>query len=230
MHANVSLWSFIADAGLLVKTVLLILFCASIFSWSLILQRLSLLKQLKQSMRTFEKTFWSGVNLNELFERLKLHKATLEGYESIFYSGFLEFNRLYQKNADPTKVMITTERAMDIAIEREINRLENKLTYLATIGSTSPYVGLFGTVWGIMTSFRSLAHVQQATIAMVAPGISEALIATAVGLFAAIPATIAYNYFTNQLEHIERYYDMFGKEFANFLYRKMAVTTATPGE
>jgi len=222
MQDNVSLWSFIVDAGLVVKTVLLLLMAASVISWTIIIQRYRELKKLQSSMNHFEKKFWSGINLNQFFDSIKKEKPLLLGLNSVFYAGFFEFTRLQPfSNLAHKDILLATERTMEITIEREITALEKQISFLATVGSTSPYVGLFGTVWGIMTSFRSLSHVQQATISMVAPGISEALIATAVGLFAAIPATIAYNYFNHQLEALEKRYHMFRKELLALLHRKL---------
>src|SRR3989344_1037280 len=171
-------------------------------------------------MKQFEHRFWSGVDLSELFNQLKPYKETLSGLSRIFYAGFQEFLRL-NKPHQLSHLMEGVQRAMRVAHAQENDKIEQRLSFLATVGSTGPYVGLFGTVWGIMTSFRALSTVQQATISMVAPGISEALIATAIGLFAAIPAVIAYNYFNHQLEALEKRYHMFRKELLALLHRKL---------
>ena len=217
---NPSLWSFIADAGMVVKLVMLILFAASIFSWAIIIQRSILLKQSKKEAKQFEHKFWSGINLTELFHQSE--KAThTQGLQQIFKSGFAEFSRLNQQgHIQAEAIMEGSQRSMRIAQAKEIDRLEKHLSFLATVGSTSPYIGLFGTVCGIMTSFQALGSVQQATIAMVAPGISEALVATAIGLFAAIPAVIAYNRFSSDLDMIQNSYATFQDEFTGILHRE----------
>lgn len=221
MGAEASLWSFIANAGFVVKLVMFILLLASIASWTIIVQRFLLFKQTKASTQSFEKNFWSGIELQQLSTQLKERAQSLTGIAHIFQSGLNEFTRLrQQKHIDPDAVMEGTQRAMRVAEGREIESLEKQLSFLATVGSVSPYVGLFGTVWGIMTSFRALGTVQQATISMVAPGISEALIATAIGLFAAIPAVVAYNRFSNSLDSITNKYMRFEDEFSNILHRQ----------
>ncbi|MBW5803064.1 protein TolQ [Coxiella endosymbiont of Ornithodoros amblus] len=216
-----TLWSFVAHASLIVKMVIFLLFLASITSWTIIIQRVFFVKRTRCEMKKFEHLFWSGLDLTMLYNRLSEKKDKLIGMSSIFYAGFTEFTRLRQGlGSNPKAILEGTYRAMRITQSREADLLERNLSFLATIGSTSPYVGLFGTVWGIMTSFRSLGAVQQVTIAMVAPGISEALIATAVGLFAAIPAVIAYNQFSNELNAITQNYDTFQEEILNILHRR----------
>ncbi len=215
-----SLWSFIADAGLVVKLVMLILLFASIMSWAIIIQRTLLLRQSKKEAKSFETKFWSGINLSELFHQTERENLT-HGLQQIFKSGFAEFGRLKQQgHINPDAIMEGSQRSMRIAQAKEVDRLEKHLSFLATVGSTSPYIGLFGTVWGIMTSFKALGSVQQATIAMVAPGISEALIATAIGLFAAIPAVIAYNRFSSDLDNLQNSYATFQDEFTGILHRE----------
>ncbi len=219
-----SLWSFIINAGFIVKLVMIILFCASIASWTIIIQRSWLFKTCRQLAERFERKFWSGIELNQLFNNVK-DNANRKGMANIFYAGFSEYSRLReQSHPSPGAVMDGTQRAMRIAQAKEIKSLEQHLSILATIGSTSPYVGLFGTVWGIMTAFRALGAVQQATISMVAPGIAEALIATAIGLFAAIPAVVAYNRFANDLERMQQQYDTFQEELTNILHREAYAT------
>jgi len=222
MTSDPSLWSFIANAGLVVKFVMLLLVIASVISWTFIFQRGMFLKKARNAVIDFEDQFWSGKDLSKLYEGLARRNETLEGLENIFHAGFREYGRLSANKVPGAAdiVMDGVERAMRIANAREMDQLERHLSFLATVGSTSPYVGLFGTVWGIMTSFQSISSMQQATIAMVAPGISEALIATAMGLFAAIPAVIAYNRFNSEVERLANTYDTFQEEFSNILYRQ----------
>lgn len=221
MNYDASLLSYFIHASLVVKAVMLILVAASIFSWTYILQRTFYLKEIKKSAGTFEKAFWSGEDLSKLYADGGKGKSSLEGLEAIFYSGFKEFLRFRkQVGASMDLVIENTKRAMRVAQMREQDKLEMHLPFLAIVGSTSPYVGLFGTVWGIMTAFRALANVQQATISMVAPGIAEALIATALGLFAAIPAVIAYNRFITEIGRLANRFDAFEEEFTNILIRQ----------
>lgn len=210
---------------------MLMLLLASVMSWSIIFQRSLLLKQTRRSIRVFEDRFWSGGDLNRLYQDFssRLHEAG--GMAMIFVSGFKEFLRLIKTPAAPVDdVMQGAQRAMRIAQAREVDQLSRHLAMLATIGSTSPYVGLFGTVWGIMTSFHALGVVQQATIAMVAPGISEALVATAMGLFAAIPAVVAYNRFASEVERLTNQYETFSEEFSAILYRQASKTKSVAHE
>ncbi len=228
MATNPSLWSFVANAGLVVKCVMTLLVAASVVSWTFIFQRGFFLKQARRALTTFEEQFWSGTDLTKLYDGLAKRNIELHGLESIFHSGFREYTRLHQRPGVHTEALIAgTERAMRVAQAREMDKLERHLPFLATVGSTSPYVGLFGTVWGIMTSFQSITTMQSATIAMVAPGISEALIATAMGLFAAIPAVIAYNRFNSEVERLANAYDTFQEEFSNILFRQAHLSTNT---
>ena len=221
MVTDPSLWGFIVNADAVVKVVLLLLAIASLISWTMIFQRGMFLKQARKAVSNFEERFWSGEALGKLYDELTPYKDQLSGLEHVFYAGFKEFNRLsHQSVANADAIMAGSERAMRIALAQEIDKLEQNLSFLATVGSTSPYVGLFGTVWGIMTSFRALGAVQQATISMVAPGISEALIATAMGLFAAIPAVIAYNRYANVAERLTNHYYTFQDEFSSILHRQ----------
>jgi len=200
---------------------MLILIGASICSWTYILQRGFYLKYIKKSAGKFEKSFWSGEDLNQLYTDGGKHKASSDGLEAIFYSGFKEFLRFRKQTGATTETVIeNTQRAMRVAQMREQDKLENHLPFLAIVGSTSPYVGLFGTVWGIMSAFNALANVQQATISMVAPGIAEALIATAMGLFAAIPAVIFYNRFITDIGRLMNRFDSFEEELVNILIRQ----------
>ena len=206
MEANavdqMSMWSLISNASLVVQFVMLILVGASITSWVIIFQRSQLLRTARNGLNSFEDRFWSGVDLSKLYRQVSTDPDPDSGVEQIFRAGFKEFSRLsQQQGANPESVMEGVARSMRVAISHEEEKLEQSLPFLATVGSTSPYIGLFGTVWGIMNSFRGLAQVQQATLATVAPGIAEALIATAIGLFAAIPAVIAYNRFAARGEN-----------------------------
>lgn len=220
--ADQSLLAYFLNASPVVRAVMLMLVIASIVSWTMIFQRSIFLKKARETMAIFEELFWSGNDLGKLYTDLTTEEAEPGGMENIFQAGFREFVRLRkQAGATATSIMEATQRAMRIARSREMDKLEQHLSFLATVGSTSPYVGLFGTVWGIMTAFHALGGAQQATIAMVAPGISEALVATAMGLFAAIPAVIAYNRFANEAERLLNQYDTFQEEFSSILYRQV---------
>ena len=226
MHEeNLSILALMTNASLLVQAVMAILFIASVISWIMIIQRGLFLGSAERSFRDFEDTFWSGVDLNKLYHELTdraLQSGHVDGIENVFRAGFREFNRLAQMDkADPDAVMEGTDRAMRVALSREDEKLSANLPFLASVASVSPYIGLFGTVWGIMNSFRGLAMVQQATLATVAPGISEALIATAMGLFAAIPAVIAYNRYAAKVEAINANYETFSEEFSSILHRQV---------
>ncbi|OMH38802.1 protein TolQ [Motiliproteus sp. MSK22-1] len=217
-----SLWSLVVNASLVVQLVMLSLLAASILSWVMILQRRKFIASAKRSLVLFEERFWSGVDLSQLFREVNVNPNPNCALENIFRSGIKEFTRLRQQtDADPEAVMEGVQRAMRVALAREEEKLDTHLAFLATVGSTSPYVGLFGTVWGIMNSFRGLANVHQATLASVAPGISEALIATAIGLFAAIPAVIAYNRFSSRVESLMSSYETFAEEFSSILHRRV---------
>jgi len=220
MNESLSFWSLIAEAGLVVQLVMLTLFLASLVSWIMIGQRFLYFKEAIIENDAFEDEFWSGIDLSALY-RKGGQGESMSGSEVIFRAGFKEYTRLSQQaGADAEAVMQGTERAMRVALSREEEKLDLHLPFLATVGSTSPYIGLFGTVWGIMNSFRSLAHVQQATIATVAPGISEALIATAIGLFAAIPAVMAYNRYAAKSDSLLKKYQNFSEEFSSILHRQ----------
>lgn len=221
MESEVSVWYLVSNAGVLVQLVMLLLALASVVSWALIFQRLQVFRKAKQSQLAFEERFWSGMDLGQLYREVNAEPTPFSGMESVFRAGFKEFSRLRQQSRDADAVMEGTQRAMRVAFSREQERLETHLPFLATVGSTSPYVGLFGTVWGIMNSFRGLAQVQQATLATVAPGISEALIATAMGLFAAIPAVIAYNRFSAMADALLKNYETFAEEFSSILHRRV---------
>ncbi len=221
---NLSILSLIINASMLVQAVMAILFLASAISWVMIIQRGMYLSAAQRDFRQFEETFWSGIDLNSLYREISEQQdenVAPTGIENIFRAGFGEFNRLVRlEKPDPDAVIESTDRAMRIALSREEESLGTHLPFLASVASVSPYIGLFGTVWGIMNSFRGLAMVQQATLATVAPGISEALIATAMGLFAAIPAVIAYNRYAALAERINTSYETFADEFSSILYRQ----------
>jgi len=221
LSTDLSIVTLVLEATLPVQLVMAILVLASFISWTMIFRKYFVLGRASRAANTFEDQFWSGIDLVEVFNRIDVRRSGANGMERIFHAGFKEFARLRgQKTAEARDILSGTERAMRIALGREVEYLETGLSFLATVGSTSPYIGLLGTVWGIMNSFRALGNVQQATIAMVAPGIAEALIATAMGLFAAIPAVIAYNRFSHDVERIHNRYDAFVDEFSTILQRQ----------
>lgn len=221
MAAEQSIWFYFINASLLVKAVMLLLLGASIASWTIIFQRGMFLKRARQISAEFEEAFWSGSDLSKLYSDITASEYEAEGLESIFEAGFKEFARLRkQPGAAPAVVMEGVQRAMRIAYAREVDKLEHHLAFLATVSTTSPYIGLFGTVWGIMNTLNALGNATQATIAMVAPGISETLVATAMGLFAAIPAAIAYNRYVNDAERLANHYATFQDEFTSILHRQ----------
>ena len=215
-----SFLGLILEASIIVQIVLAILASASVVSWAIILKKRRALVATRAAADSFETVFWSGGDLGALSRTIELRKDKTTGMESIFEFGFREFSRLRkQPSIEAAQLMEGARRAMKVAQLREIDRLESNLEMLATIGSISPYVGLFGTVWGIMHAFRGLANVQQATLQMVAPGIAEALIATAIGLVAAIPAVVAFNRFSDQVNRLELRFDTFMEEFSTILQR-----------
>lgn len=220
MAGEISILSLLIEASFVVQLVMLILLAMSVMSWTMIFRRRKALSEAVIEAKKFEDKFWSGVDLAKLYNEVSA-RASNNGLETLFKAGFKEFARLHKTNSrQPAAVMEGTQRAMRVGLSREVERLEMHLPFLATVGSISPYIGLFGTVWGIMNSFIALGAVEQATLAMVAPGIAEALIATAIGLFAAIPAVIAYNKFSHQVEMLESSYANFVEEFANILHRQ----------
>jgi len=218
---DLSIISLITHASVLVQVVMLLLLVVSIMAWTIIFNKSKALKQAQVELESFEDRFWSGGDLNRLYEQSNVHSES-RGLERIFKAGFKEFIKLRQQSGpDPMAVVEGAQRIMRVKLNREADDLELSLGFLATVGSTSPYVGLFGTVWGIMNAFRALGNVQQATLAMVAPGIAEALIATAMGLFAAIPAVVAYNRFRTDVERLVSRYDSFVDEFTSILQRQV---------
>jgi len=222
LEADLSLYHMISGASPVVQLVMLLLLIVSIMSWAMIARKHLDIKAARIAADEFESRFWSGNKLSELYEQIGMGKHNAHGMAAIFESGFREYVRLRkQGKSDPQFVLEGAQRTMRVALAREIDVLDANLPFLATVGSTSPYVGLFGTVWGIMNSFRSLGNAQQATLASVAPGIAEALIATAMGLFAAIPAVIAYNRFSNDVERLEGRYEAFAEEFSTVLQHQV---------
>ncbi|MBD8512472.1 protein TolQ [Photobacterium sp. WH77] len=221
MSAELSILDLFLQASLLVKIVMLILLGMSVISWAMIVKRSQILSQAASKAERFEDRFWSGIDLSHLFQEVQSRKDDLSGTEQIFYAGFKEFARLHRNNGKaPESVMEGAGRAMRVSLSREVEEMETSLPFLATVGSISPYIGLFGTVWGIMHAFIALGAVKQATLAMVAPGIAEALVATAMGLFAAIPAVMFYNRLTNKVAKLEHNYATFMEEFSSILHRQ----------
>jgi len=217
---NADIVKLLMDASIPVQIVMLLLVIASLMSWSIIFTKRRLIRRTRNASDEFEASFWSGGDLNTLYSSATRAKGGSIGMSSIFESGFREFNRALQAGGNsPEKIVEECRRGMRVAQMREVDRLEQGLATLATIGSTSPYVGLFGTVWGIMGAFMELGNVQTATLAVVAPPIAEALIATAMGLFAAIPAVIAYNRYADKVVRLEYRYDGFTEEFSSILQR-----------
>ena len=218
---DLDIWTLIVNASVVVKVVLVILLAVSFMSWMFIFQKWFAIRRAVAQTVKFEREFWSGANLNELYQGAVNHRHGIGSLERIFEAGFREFAKLRgQKGADPSDMVDGARRAMRATFQREMDFLERHLAFLASTGSVSPYVGLFGTVWGIMHAFRSLANVQQATLAQVAPGIAEALVATAIGLFAAIPAVVAYNRYSHDVDRLANRFESFMEEFSNILHRQ----------
>lgn len=221
MNANLSLAHLVAQASIPVQLIMLILLAASVSSWAVILAKRALLSRTRKAADGFEERFWSGGALADLYESTRRGKEE-EGLVPIFAAGYEEYTRQQQGGRiDPDDILAAVQRQMRVAQVREIERLEGGLSMLATIGSVSPYVGLLGTVWGIMSAFIAIGNVKQASLAMVAPGIAEALIATAIGLFAAIPAVVAYNFFTRGVESLENRYMTFSDEMIGIIERAL---------
>ena len=221
MGEQLSVIRLVLQASVPVQIVLGILMLASLSSWAIIFRKRLIISRARRNADHFESSFWSGGDLAQLYRSIEA-RGGATGMSSIFEFGFREFARQRQQGTTPDQLLEGARRAMRVAQLKEIDRLEHSLATLATVGSTSPYVGLFGTVWGIMSAFSGLGNVQQATLAMVAPGISEALVATAFGLFAAIPAVVAYNRFADQVGRLEVRYDAFMEEFSTILQRHAA--------
>jgi biopolymer transport protein TolQ len=227
VQVDLSIYHLIVGASLLVQLVMLLLLAASVVSWTMIVSKWKILNDAREAADQFENSFWSGTDLAKLYDQVRA-KEDLAGMEHIFVAGFKEYVRLHRQNRLSTiSITDTAQRSMKVALSREVDALEHYMSFLATVGSTSPYVGLFGTVWGIMNSFRGLSNVQQATLSAVAPGIAEALVATAMGLFAAIPAVIAYNHYSNDVERLVNRYDNFVEEFTALLQRQVLAREET---
>ncbi|HTC16860.1 MAG TPA: protein TolQ [Steroidobacteraceae bacterium] len=227
MTEPLSIIRLIVQASVPVQIVIGLLLLASLTSWAIIFKKRAVISRARREADRFEDRFWSGDDLAQLYRAIE-SRGGATGLAGIFEFGFREFARLRHSSDGTEQLLEGSRRAMRVAQLKEIDRLEQSLATLATVGSTSPYVGLFGTVWGIMSAFSSLGNVQQATLAMVAPGISEALVATAIGLFAAIPAVIAYNRFADQVTRLELRFDAFIEEFSTILQRHAARGSAAP--
>jgi biopolymer transport protein TolQ len=221
MNTDLSILHLVQEASIVVQFVMFIFLAASLASWTFIFTKRKDLSHAISITDDFEDEFWSGVGLAELYKKMASDRFEPEGIEKIFLAGYREFARMRQKgDVEPMVQVESAQRAMRIELMRELDRLDETLPFLATVGSTSPYIGLFGTVWGIMNSFRALGEIKNATLSNVAPGISEALIATAIGLFAAIPAVIAYNRFSTRLDRLAGRYELFIDEFVVLLQRQ----------
>ena len=221
LTADLSLLSLILNASVIVQLVLALLIFLSVWSWFQIFQKMFALKRAAKETNVFEEEFWTGSDLNALYNRAQQKKRDSGALERVFEAGFKEFvKHKRQQNSNPEATMDSSRRAMRATYQRELDMLEANLSGLATVGSVSPYIGLLGTVWGIMNAFRGLSNVGQATLAHVAPGIAEALIATAIGLFAAIPAVVAYNRYTHDIDRLATRFDTFIEEFSNILPRQ----------
>lgn len=220
MNNDMSILQLVANASPVVQGVMILLVLASIMSWALIFGKARQLRRARLLAEEFEEDFWGSSDISGTYSQLTMRRGTLDGLERIFEAGFSEFGRLRRKTSNDEVIMDGSGRAMRIAVSREADIVEQHLPFLASVGSVSPYIGLFGTVWGIMNSFTALGNVQQATLAMVAPGIAEALIATAVGLFAAIPAVIFYNRFATDIDRLLNRYENFSDEFSTVLQRQ----------
>ncbi len=231
MNSDLSIIRLILDASPFVQAILALLLLASISSWAVIFEKRRVLKQATKSASEFEASFWSGGDLNNLYRDLARKEATPHGMAGIFEAGFREFGRLKQEpGLTADQLLEGSRRAMRVSQLREMDRLENNLAFLATVSNTSPYVGLFGTVVGIINSFHAIGAVQSATIAMVAPGISEALIATAMGLISAIPAGVAFNRYADKVSRLEVRYDTFMEELSAIFQRNAARRDSTIGD
>ncbi|WP_147074546.1 protein TolQ [Sulfuriferula plumbiphila] len=221
LSQDLSMLALVGNASLAVQFVMGLLLVASFMSWWYIFLKMFAIRRASRMAEAFEKEFWSGADLHTLYKRAAQDWKQAGELERIFEAGFREFSKLKgQPGMDMGAVMDGARRAMRATYQREMDRLESNLAFLATVGSVSPYVGLFGTVWGIMNAFRGLSNVVQATLANVAPGIAEALIATAMGLFAAIPAVVAYNRYTHDIDRLANRFESFMEEFSNILQRQ----------
>ena len=227
MNQDLNILQLVLHASFVVQIVMALLMLVSLSSWSAIFRKLFAIKRVKEHNETFEKEFWSGASLNELFSSASSKAQNSGPMERIFASGMREFQKLRERRvSDVATLMDGARRAMRASYQREMDEVESNLSFLASVGSVSPYVGQFGTVWGIMHAFTGLASLQQVTLATVAPGIAEALVATAIGLFAAIPAVIAYNRFARDIDRIAIQHETFIEEFSNILQRNVSAQTS----
>ena len=227
MNQDLSILHLVLNASVVVQAVMCLLMLVSIASWAAIFRKLFSLKRVKAQNEAFERDFWSGSSLNDLFNAASRNAQTCGPMERIFASGMREFQKLRERRVnDVGTLMDGARRAMRASFQREMDEVESNLSFLASVGSVSPYVGLFGTVWGIMHAFTGLASLQQVTLSTVAPGIAEALVATAIGLFAAIPAVVAYNRFARDLDRIAIQQETFIEEFSNILQRNVSAQPA----
>jgi biopolymer transport protein TolQ len=228
MNQDLSILHMVLNASIVVQAVMLLLVLVSLASWAAIFRKLLAIRRVKALNETFERDFWSGTNLNELFAAAAKNARESGPMERIFASGMREYQKLRERRiADGGTLMDGARRAMRASFQRELDEVESNLSFLASVGSVSPYVGLFGTIWGIMHAFTGLANLQQVTLATVAPGIAEALVATAIGLFAAIPAVVAYNRFARDIDRISIRLETFIEEFSNILQRNVGAQSAS---
>jgi biopolymer transport protein TolQ len=229
MNQDLSILHLVLNASIVVQAVMLLLMVVSISSWAAIFRKLFALNRVKSLNEEFERNFWAGSSLNDLFANASRNAAQCGPMERIFASGMREYQKLRERRiVDAGTLMDGARRAMRASFQREMDVVETNLSFLASVGSVSPYVGLFGTVWGIMHAFTGLAALQQVTLATVAPGIAEALVATAIGLFAAIPAVVAYNRFARDIDRIAIHQETFIEEFSNILQRNVSAQGVAP--
>jgi biopolymer transport protein TolQ len=230
MNQDLSIITLLLHASFVVQLVVLLLVCISVASWAAIIRKYFALKRMRQLNEDFEREFWSGTSLNELFASAAQNAKFAGPMERIFASGMREYQKLRERHiSDTTTLLDGSRRAMRASFQRELDVAEQNLSFLATVGSVSPYVGLFGTVWGIMHAFTGLAALTQVTLATVAPGIAEALVATAIGLFSAIPAVVSYNRFAREIDKIAISLETFTEEFSNILQRNLSVHQPAQG-
>ena len=228
MSQDLSIVQLVLNASFVVQLVMLLLVCVSIASWAAIFRKLFALGKVKTLNEAFEREFWSGTSLNDLFASAAQNAKNAGPMERIFASGMREYQKLRERRiADPGTLLDGARRAMRASFQREMDVIESSLSFLASVGSVSPYVGLFGTVWGIMHAFTGLASLQQVTLSTVAPGIAEALVATAIGLFSAIPAVVAYNRFARDIDRTAIRLETFIEEFSNILQRNVSAQSAS---
>jgi biopolymer transport protein TolQ len=230
MNNDMSIISLVLHASIVVQIVMAILLALSVTSWAAIIRKLSAIKRIRKLNDEFERVFWSGTSLNELFAAASQNARLAGPMERIFASGMREYQKLRERRiTDAGTLLDGARRAMRASFQREMDSAESQLAFLASVGSVSPYVGLFGTVWGIMHAFTGLANLQQVTLASVAPGIAEALVATAIGLFAAIPAVVAYNRFARDIDRVSIKLETFIEEFSNILQRSLGASPTASG-